>query len=74
MNLDYVIKVTTPSKLKRPTLFAKCVEEKLANSEAVYQRAVKAAADYILSRDNLKVLKTLEREQKKEDKLNAKNN
>lgn len=53
---------TLPS---RKETLRKCVEEKLLHSEEMYLKQINDARDYLLSRDNLKVVKTIARENKK---------
>ena len=71
MNLNYVQKVISVD-VPKDELMKACIESKLAASEEEYNRTLELTQEYLLSRDNLKVLKTIEREQKKEDKLNGK--
>ena len=73
MNLNYVQKVISVDIPKEELLQA-CIESKLAASEEEYTKTLELTQEYLLSRDNLKVLKTIEREQKKEDKANGKVN
>jgi len=49
----------------RQETLTKCVEEKLVHSEDMYNSQVQEAYNYLLSRDNLKVVKTIARENKK---------
>lgn len=49
----------------RQETLVKCIEEKLAHSEDMYNSQIQEAYNYLLSRDNLKVVKTIAREDKK---------
>lgn len=50
---------------KRKETLVKCIQDKLLHSEDMYNEQIQAAYKYLLSRDNLKVLKTIARENKK---------
>ena len=49
----------------RQETLKKCIQEKLQYSEEMYLSQVEKARNYLLSRDNLKVIKTIVRENKK---------
>ena len=49
----------------RKDTLAKCIAQKLNNSVELYQHQIRKAYEYLLMRDNLKVVKTLARERKK---------
>ena len=49
----------------RKETLEKCVQNRLANSEDIYNEQIRLAYSYLLSRDNLKVAKTIVRENKK---------
>lgn len=50
---------------KRKETLVKCIQDKLLHSEDMYNEQIQEAYKYLLSRDNLKVLKTIARENKK---------
>jgi len=49
----------------RKETLEKCVEEKLLFSDTMYKEQIEESKKYLLSRDNLKVVKTIARENKK---------
>lgn len=49
----------------RQVVLKKCIQDKLKFSETMYLNQIKEARNYLLSRDNLKVVKTIARENKK---------
>lgn len=49
----------------RKDTLTKCITQKLNNSKELYQHQIRKAYEYLLMRDNLKVVKTLARESKK---------
>ena len=59
MHLD--IKLIPP----REETLKKCIQNRLLNSEDIYNEQIRLAYKYLLSRDNLKVAKTIVRENKK---------
>lgn len=46
-----------------------CIERKLLHSDDMYNSQVMEAYNYLLSRDNLKVIRTIARENKRKEKL-----
>lgn len=61
------IKITPENREK---LFFNCVEKRLTLSKQNYEDAVQKNCIYILSRSNLKVIKALDRYQKRKEKNN----
>lgn len=53
-------------------LFSRCVADRLARSKDIYEEALEKNCDYILSRDNLKVIRSLNRYEKRKEKNNEK--
>ena len=56
------------SNIKRSDFYQQCINDKLKNTLNNYLHIIEVNSDYLLSRNSIKVLKALTKEQKKEDK------
>lgn len=59
----YVELLGVPS---REETLERCIKERLDNTDELYNRQIELAYNYLMSRDNLKVVKTMARESKKD--------
>ena len=53
-------------------LFSRCVTERLTRSKDIYEEVLEKNCSYILSRNNLKVIRSLNRYEKRKEKNNEK--
>lgn len=53
----------------RQETLSHCIERKLLHSDDMYNSQVMEAYNYLLSRDNLKVIRTIAKENKRKEKL-----
>ena len=65
VNELHLILTTLP---KRKETLTSCIVDKLSHSEEMYNQQINDAYKYLLSRDNLKVVRTLAKENKKKKK------
>ena len=68
MDVNYVFNVLKPGK-PREQLLQDCIQYKLAANEEAYEESLREAADYILGRDNAKVMRALAAEERREERL-----
>ena len=59
----YVELLGVPS---REETLERCIKGKLDNTDELYNKQIELAYNYLMSRDNLKVVKTIARESKKD--------
>lgn len=68
-NLETIEKdLNACSNMKRQDLFKSCVNEKLKTTLDNYLHIIEVNSDYLLTRNSMKVLKALTKQQKQEDK------
>lgn len=72
MKLDYVFGVLKDSGKTRQQLLDEQIAYKLKKSEADYKYALERTAEYVLSRDSIKVIRAMEAERRREERLIAK--